>query len=58
MLMFAIFKKTLNVRNWLASQNNSTASLPDSVLQHWKPLIPTILVKKNDILLFSSLTHG
>ena len=30
-LSFSIFKKPLNVRNWLATQNNSTVQLPYSL---------------------------
>ena len=52
-LTFSISKKPFNVWNQSTPQNNTTVYLPDSVLQHWKPLKLTIVVKKWYLLFFS-----
>ena len=54
---FSIFKKPFHGQNRATPQNNSSVHLPDSVLQHWKPLKPTTVVK-NDILSFFSVIDG
>ena len=51
-LTFSVFKKPFKIWNQLAPQNNSTVQFSGSVLQPWKHLQPTIVVKKLHFIIF------